>query len=95
MNAETRINLIKEAAKYGYDNYKLFEDELGWQDWMNEYTTAKEGEEASESEISEINDELMEIFFEAHENEIINAYNETKAASRECCRIFKRNKGRI
>lgn len=95
MNAETRINLVKEAAKYAYDKYELFEAELGWQDWMNEYTTAKEGEEASESEISKINDELMEIFFEAHENEIIDAYNETNAASRELCKRFKCNKGVI
>ena len=95
MNNEIRNKLIADAKKYGYDNYKLFESEIGWQDWMNEFTNAADGEEASESEITEINNELMEIFFEAHEEEICNHYNESTDAAHEICRIFKSHKGNI
>lgn len=94
MNEEIKNKLLEEAKKYCYDNYRLFEAEIGWQDWMNEYTNAADGEEASESEIAEIHDELMEIFFEAHAEEICNYYNEKTEASR-ICRIFKSHHGNI
>lgn len=67
INEETRNSLIAEAKKYGADEFELFTAELGWQDWMNAYTEAEEGEEITEKEASEIDKDLKAIFKEAHE----------------------------
>jgi hypothetical protein len=49
------INQIKRELKAGdYTDFDLYVDEAGWQDWMCQYTTAADGEPASEAEIREI-----------------------------------------
>lgn len=54
--------LISEAKGYGKDEFTLFCAELGWEDWMNDYTEAPEDEPISESEIEEIDEILKDIF---------------------------------
>ena len=66
INEEVKNHLITEAKKYDAEDYNLFESELGWEDWMNDFTESEDGEEASESEINNINNELKKIFKEAH-----------------------------
>lgn len=55
-----------EAVKYNDNEYKRFEDEIGWQKWMNEYTDAKDGEECTEAEINEINKILKQAWDNVH-----------------------------
>ena len=66
LNEETRERLIAEAKKYNADGLKLFQAELGWEDWMNEFTDAAEGEEITEVESDEIDSITAEIFENAH-----------------------------
>lgn len=69
MDEATRSRLIDEAKKYDINEYNRFTDELGWEDWMNEYTEAEDGEEFTEAEGEAIEQELRAIFREAHKEE--------------------------
>lgn len=47
-------HLESVAARYREDDFRLFEDELGWEDWMEEFTEAEDGEPISEREAEAI-----------------------------------------
>lgn len=66
MNYEERERLLKVAARYNPEELQLFIDETGWEDWMNDYTEAEEGEPISDRECNEIDEILTKIFNEAH-----------------------------
>ena len=69
LNYETRERLIAEAKKYNFDELELFQAELGWQDWMNDYTNAEDGEEITDAESNLIDDITRQAFFFAHQEE--------------------------
>ena len=66
LDAETLAKLISEAKKYNDEEYELFACEIGWDDWMNDFTEVPEGEPLTEKESHEINEVLHEIFEHAH-----------------------------
>lgn len=66
LSNEIRNSLIEEAKKYGKDELCLYQAELGWQDWMNDFTEADEGEPISEAESKEIDKITEEAFNAAH-----------------------------
>lgn len=80
VNPELKAKLIKDMKTYPctYDNDYIAE--LGWADWMNEYTEAEDGEPASEAETDRINEFLYECWKEAHaevaEDTLIRPYGE-------------------
>lgn len=57
--------LVKEASKY--TDYETFRAEIGWQDWMEEYTESEEGEPVTESEGNKIEKILREAFSRSEE----------------------------
>lgn len=67
LNEETRVRLIEVAKRYNEDELQRFQDELGWEDWMNEFTEAGDGEEFTEAEGLLIDSITEEIFRTAHE----------------------------
>lgn len=66
MKYEERERLLKVAAGYKPEELQLFIDETGWEDWMNDYTEAEEGDPISDRDCSAIDEILTEIFNEAH-----------------------------
>lgn len=64
----TRADELKEimqevvSRNYKEDEFQLFKQEYGWQDWMNDYTNSAEDGEISESESREIDAILEEGF---------------------------------
>lgn len=69
MKWEEKERLMKEAKKYAADDLDLFIAETGWEDWMNEYTDAEDGEPISDEEGKKIDKILISIFEKAHEEE--------------------------
>ena len=67
MRTEIRNKIKESAKKYNSEDFNLFIAEEGWQDWMNEYTEAAEGEEITESECKAIEKIQKEIFDSVHE----------------------------
>lgn len=60
-------NKIKENMnRYNSDEFQIYMDEAGWEDWMNEYTEASEGDEISEREIKKIVQIQNELWNEVH-----------------------------
>lgn len=66
LDETTKERLIKTARGYALDELKLFQDELGWEDWMSEFTSAEDGEEFTEGESDAIDDITKQIFEFAH-----------------------------
>ena len=66
MDNKTRHTIITDAKKYTIDEYELWQAEHGWQDWMNEYTEAEEGEPATDKEIEIMNKIMRECWDIAH-----------------------------
>lgn len=54
------------AAGYAADEYQRFEDELGWQPWMEDFTDAADGEVCTVGEIEAINQVLRRAWDEVH-----------------------------
>ena len=52
----------KRVKRYKDDEFYLFACEEGWQDWMQDFTEAKEEEAISERESKEIDEELKIIW---------------------------------
>ena len=67
LDETTKEKLMFEANKYSENEFQLFVDELGWEDWMNSFTDADEGEAISETECKEIDKILKEVFEKAHQ----------------------------
>lgn len=63
---ELREKLVAEAKNYEMDQLNLFIAEIGWQDWMNDYTDAADGEPITDREQQAIDRILTDIFNEAH-----------------------------
>ena len=61
----TREREIKNASKYV--DFELYKAEAGWQDWMEDFTEADDGEECSERELELIEEMQSLIWAEAHE----------------------------
>lgn len=59
--------LVKRAKDY--NEVKDFIESVGYQEWMDNYSDADEGEPMSEGEIEEIDEILNEIFNEAHDED--------------------------
>jgi hypothetical protein len=79
------INQIKRELKAGaYTDFDLYVDEAGWQDWMSQYTTAADGEPATEAEIREI-EKIQEKAWNEYDDEKNDA--ETKKALKELAGI--------
>lgn len=66
MKNTERERLLEVAKHYADDELELFIAETGWENWMNEYTEAEDGEPINDSECEEINKLLEDIFNEAH-----------------------------
>lgn len=66
MKQEVETKIKAEMLKYESSEYDLYNAEAGWQDWMNEYTTAKDGEECSDKECNEICKVQRRLWKEAH-----------------------------
>lgn len=61
--------LINEALKYvdAEEEFETFKAEIGWLDWMNDFTDAADGEEATEEECKVIENVLEDAWTEAEE----------------------------
>lgn len=64
-NPELKEKLIAEMKHY--EDYSDYVCGVGWADWMEEYTSAPDGEPASEEEVDIINEFMRECWDEAHE----------------------------
>lgn len=76
LSKEIKNKLIEEAKEYEAYELDSFLAEIGWEDWMNGFTDAKEGDPISEEEGEEINKILKEIFKLAHPAETEKEDNE-------------------
>ena len=68
MSKEDRERLLKEAAYYEDNQFRRFQAETGWEDWMYEYMEDPDVEDIPERESREIDMELENIFDEVHPN---------------------------
>ena len=56
---------LAESYQARRESYSLFESEIGWQDWMSNFTDAKDGEPITEREAERINAVLRQAWQEA------------------------------
>lgn len=56
---------LAESYQTRRESYSCFEGELGWQEWMSNFTTAKDGEPITEGEAERINAVLRQAWQEA------------------------------
>lgn len=73
-STEVHEHLVNIAKKYKDNEFKLYIAEMGWEDWMNDYTEAKEDKECSEKELENIEAIQAECFNEAHEDKVAKEY---------------------
>ena len=66
VNPKLEEELISRMKDYVCKYPDEFRNAIGWEDWMNEYTTAEDGEEPSEAEIDRINAFIDECWVKAH-----------------------------
>ena len=66
VNPKLEESLISRMQDYACKYPDEFRNAIGWEDWMNEYTTAEDGEEPSEAEIDRINAFIDECWVKAH-----------------------------
>jgi len=62
--------LVLAARIYDEEEFELFKDELGWEDWMESWTDSEDGEVTTESENEKIDKYLAEVFEMAHDTDI-------------------------
>ena len=60
------LKLMEDAEMYKNDELELYKAETGWQDWMENFTNAPEGEQFSQSEGELIDGILTEVFKFVH-----------------------------
>lgn len=58
--------LIETAKQYNDNEFFRFEAEIGWEDWMEEFTEAPVGEPITDSDFESIESILQEAFTIAH-----------------------------
>lgn len=63
---EWKAVIIQTARNYDDNEYERFLAECGWQPWMENYTTADDGEMCSEREVKEIEEIQRELWEVAH-----------------------------
>lgn len=66
LSTEDKEKLLNSAKGYADDEFELFKAETGWEDWMNEFTDAEDGEPCSERELKEIDKVLLEVWNQTH-----------------------------
>ena len=66
LDVKTLAKLVNEAKEYNDEDYELYVCEIGWDDWMNDFTEVPECDPLTEEESHEINEVLREIFEYAH-----------------------------
>lgn len=64
------LDLIEEAKEYATDEFYDFVADVGWEDWMCDFTEAQDGEPITEEEAEEIDKVLKKLFDIAHKEEI-------------------------
>lgn len=64
MRDDIRIRLLEEA--YECETAREFIDQTGWMEWMEDYTSAEDGEPITEREAADIDAVLTEIWDTAH-----------------------------
>lgn len=64
LDEDVRKRETKTAASY--ENFDDYVAEAGWQDWMEDFTEAPDGEECSETELKIIYEMQELIWKEAH-----------------------------
>ena len=69
MNAITENEIKQEMAKYKPEQLELYLAEAGWQEWMEDYTEAEDGQPITESEHKEIDEILLNLWLEVHEED--------------------------
>ena len=67
MKDKIREELKKRASLYTTNELGRFIAEVGWQDWMEEYSA---NEEPTDREVEKINELLTEIFWEVNEDKL-------------------------
>ncbi|MBP3921388.1 MAG: hypothetical protein J6D27_00280 [Ruminiclostridium sp.] len=70
LDTETRERLIRIAQNYDKEQLNLFQGELGWEEWMEQFTEAADGEPITEAESDVIDGITAEIFATAHKEEV-------------------------
>lgn len=66
LSEKEREKLLDQAKKYSENEYDLFVVELGWEDWMEEFTEAEDGECCSERECEIIEEILKQAWKQTH-----------------------------
>ena len=66
LKSADRERLLAYAAQYSEDDLSLFIGEIGWEEWMNDFTEAAEEDPITEEEEFYIDEILKEIFWLAH-----------------------------
>lgn len=70
LDTETRERLIRIAQNYDKEQLNLFQGELGWEEWMEQFTESADGEPITEAESDVIDKITAEIFATAHKEEV-------------------------
>ena len=63
---EIMRHLESVAARYHENEFRLFEDELGWETWMEEFTLAEDGETISWREAETIHEIVRKAWEKVH-----------------------------
>lgn len=66
LNEATRDRLITYAKTF--DDLKQFIDNVGYENWQDDFIKNPEAEELTETDIKRIDDVLAQVFNEAHKN---------------------------
>jgi hypothetical protein len=66
MEKKTENKIKKEMRKYQPNEFKIYVDDVGWEDWMNEYTDAEDGEPINEDDNRKIEKIQKELWDEVH-----------------------------
>jgi hypothetical protein len=57
----------KQMRKYQAEEFELYCDEAGWQEWMNKYTSSPDGEPCTEKEVEYITQIQKDLWNEVHQ----------------------------
>jgi hypothetical protein len=67
LSENDRNRLVKMAEEYSENEFERFVAEVGWEDWMEDFTDAADGEPITDCrEIENINDVLKQVWNKAH-----------------------------
>lgn len=67
---EEENRILKMARDYGIDEFKDFENDYGYKEWMESYADVPNDESGFNEDVcNSISRDLRELFFEAHNDE--------------------------